>query len=155
MSEQIGVTQSGHARSRREAIKVALKVGAYTAPVLLTATSLPTGVSAATPPPTAAITITPDVFPHTAPPQTPFTITGTGFPPNAALAVRFTRPEGGFIAFPNVGASRADGTLTLNLSVGSISTDFPKLPGVYTAGIQAGPYDQNNPVLATAPITLT
>ena len=36
-----------------------------------------------------------------------------------------------------------------------VSTDLPKIPGVYMVGVQAGPYDLNNPLLATGTITIT
>lgn len=77
--------------TRREAMKTALKAGAYAAPVLL-AVSAPAAVGAATPPATVDLAVTNSAAPPSGvvPTMTTFTVTVTNNGPVAASSIAVT-----------------------------------------------------------------
>ena len=117
--------------TRREAMKTALKAGAYAAPVVLAAT-VPEMVSAATPPPPRAdilVTQTAEVFPDE---SGVFTVTARNLGPSAATGVVVSDPPppgdpppAMFTGTPSPGTTynQATGVWTIgNLAFGASAT---------------------------------
>ncbi|MDQ6833706.1 MAG: DUF11 domain-containing protein [Chloroflexota bacterium] len=121
--------------TRREAMKTALKAGAYAAPVVLAAT-VPEMVSAATPPPPSAdISVTQTAVDTTLVSEDEsgvFTVTARNLGPSAATGVVVSDPPppsdpppARFIGIPSSGTTynQATGVWTIgNLAVGASAT---------------------------------
>ena len=121
--------------SRRYAIKQALKVGAYSAPIILNAAHVPP-VAAASPPPTPMVSFTPMGANEI--------VRGTGFPPSSIFYIVAYDSAGavlGLGTFPRVVSTDATGGFTLTLGFASYFPRQGSVVATVNGGVIFVPYD--------------